>query len=174
MLHLEPAVDGDRVVNGAEQGELPLDPEQSVAEALVVVDDVERARSTAEVIPGPKAERERLGKSPERERRHLDEVGPVLELPEAGHPRREVVVPDVEAGQLDQRHTVVELGIGLARDDLDVMAEVDERLGQMADVHPLTADVGLAAVRQEGDAQRPVAVHSPSPSPHWRDSVLGC
>ena len=70
-LHLEAPVDGDRVVDRAEdrEAELALDEEQAVAEALVVVDEVEVALAVAEVVPGPHREGERLGEGAERRRR---------------------------------------------------------------------------------------------------------
>ncbi len=162
VLDLEAAVDGDRVVDRAEHREpVALDGQQAVAEALVVVDEVEVAGAAVEVVPRPQGEGEGLGERAERERGDLDEVGPVLQLPQAGHPHREVVVVDVEAGQLDQRDPRVELGVGLAAQHLDVVAEVDERLGEVAGVDALATDVGLAPVGEQRDAQRRVVgVHS--------------
>ena len=49
----------------------------------------------------------------------------------------------------------VELGVGLAAEHLDLVTEVDERLGQVACVHALAADVRLAPVREVGDRQGP-------------------
>ena len=85
VLHLEPAVDGDRVVDGAEDrdAELRSMSEQAVAEALVVVDEVEVAPALAEVVPGPQREGQRLGEGAGREGGDLDEVRPVLQLPDA-------------------------------------------------------------------------------------------
>ena len=154
MLDLEPAVDGDRVVDRRDDREAhALDQQQAVAEALVVVDEVEVGGSAAQVVPRAEAERERLGELAGRERRDLDEVGPALELPEARHPHREVVVVDVQARQLDQRHPLVEDRVGLAAQHLDVVAEVDQRLGEVAGVDALAADVGLAPVGEECDAE---------------------
>ncbi len=44
VLHLETAVDGDRMVQGDDRGDEPFDREKAVTEALVVVDDVELRR----------------------------------------------------------------------------------------------------------------------------------
>ena len=153
MLDLEAAVDGDRVVDRAEQGEVALDAEQAVAEALVVVDDVELADAAAQVVPGPQAERERLGELAADEGAHLDRIGPVLDLPDAWHPHRVVVVVDVQAGQLDQRDPLVEHRVGLPAEHLDVVAEVGQRLGEVPDVDALAADMGLSPVREDRDAQ---------------------
>ena len=48
---------------------------------------------------------------------------------------------------------LVEDGVGLPGEHLDVVAEVGERLGQMADVHALAPDRRLAAVGQQRDAK---------------------
>ena len=112
--------------------------------------------------PRPAGEGQRLGEGAGRERGDLDEVRPVLELPEARHAHREVVVVDVEAGQLDERDPLVEHRVGLAAQHLDVVAEVDQRLGQVARVHALATHVRLAPVGQERDAERGVAGHGPT------------
>ena len=106
VLHLEAAVDGDRVVDGGQHRQAhALDAEQAVAEALVVLHEVEVVDPAAQVLAGPHAEGQRLGEGAERERGDLDPVAQRLELPEARHPHREVVVVDVEAGQLDAAGT---------------------------------------------------------------------
>ena len=70
VLHLEAAVDGDRVVDGGQHGEArPLHAEQPVAEALVVLHQVEVVDPPAQVLPGPDAEGERLGEGAAHERR---------------------------------------------------------------------------------------------------------
>ena len=102
----------------------------------------------------------------------LDQVGPALELPDARHPHREVVVVDVEARQLVQRHPLVEHRVGLAAEDLDVVAEVDERLGEVAGVDALAADVGLAPVGEVGDAQRAVVRMHEVPASHGPDRAV--
>ena len=45
------------------------------------------------------------------------------------------------------------IGVRLAAEHLDVVAEVDQRLGQVAGVDALAADVGLAPVGEVGDAE---------------------
>jgi hypothetical protein len=52
----------------------------------------------------------------------------------------------------------VENRIGLAAEHLDVVAEIDESLGEMSGIDTLTTDVGLASVGEVRDAQRPVRV----------------
>ena len=106
---------------------------------------------------GAEAERQRLGERPGRELQHLEEVLARLDLPVGGEAAGIVVVEQVEAGQLVQLDALVEHRVGLAAEHLDVVAEVDERLGEVAGVDALAADVRLAAVRQVGDAQRLVA-----------------
>ena len=59
-------------------------------------------------------------------------------------------------GQLDAAAPARRAGVGLAAEHLDVVAEVDQRLGEVAGVDALAADVGLAPVGEVGDAQRAV------------------
>ena len=62
MGDLEPPVDGDRVVDGAQRGHArPSQPVDAVAQALVVVNQVKILEPAAERLEGPQAERERLG-----------------------------------------------------------------------------------------------------------------
>ena len=92
--------------------------------------------------------------SPNVPRRWLNastQIGLGLHLPVAGEPTGEVVVPDVEARQLVQRDALVEDRVRLAAEDLDVVAEVDQRLGEVAGVDALATDVRLAAVGEIGD-----------------------
>jgi hypothetical protein len=49
----------------------------------------------------------------------------------------------------------------LAAEHLDVMAQVDQRLGEMPCVDPLTTDVGLASVGEERDVEREPTVCGP-------------
>ena len=86
----------------------------------------------------------------------LEEVLAGLELPVRREAAGIVVVEQVEAGQLVQCDALVEHRVGLPAEHLDVVAEVDQRLGEVAGVDPLAADVRLAPVRQVGDAQRAV------------------
>ena len=53
----------------ASTGKSALDAEQAVAEALVVVDEVEVALAVAQRVPGPQREGQRLGERAGRERR---------------------------------------------------------------------------------------------------------
>ena len=168
-LDLEAAVDGDRVVDRAEDrdAELALDEEQPEAEALVVLDDVELALAVAEVVPRPHREGEGLGEGAADEGGDLEDVLPVLQLPDPGLPHREVVVVDVEAGELDQRDPLVEDRVRLAAQHLDVVAQVDQGLGQVAGVDALAADVGLPPVGEVGDPEGCVVGHGPT-------SLSGC
>jgi hypothetical protein len=73
------------------------------------------------------------------------------------------IVEDVEAGELVERHPLVEHRIGLSAKHLYMVAEVGERPAQVVDVHPLPAAMGLAPVRQKGDFERAISRdHSPT------------
>ena len=121
------------------------------------MNEVEVTDPWCEGAQGAEAERQRLRERPHRELQHLEEVFAGLELPVRRKATGEVVVEQVEAGQLVQFDTFVEHGVRLPGEHLDVMAEVAERLGEVAGVDPLSADVGLAPVREVGDAQGLVA-----------------
>ena len=95
----------------------------------------------------PVAERQRLGERAGRELGQLEEVLARLDLPVGREATRVVVVEHVEAGQLGERDPLVEHRVRLAAEHLDVVAEVDERLGEVAGVDALAADVGLARGR---------------------------
>ena len=61
---------------------------------------------------------------------------------------------------LDERDPRVEARVRLPREHLGVVAEVDQRLGEVAGVHALAADVGFPTVREEGNTQREIAIRS--------------
>ena len=137
-----------------------LDAEQAVAEGLVVLDHVEVVDPGPQVLPGTDAERQRLREAAPHERRHFDEVAPGLDLPRTRETHREVVVVDVEARQLDEGNALVEDREGLTAEDLDLVPQIDQCLGQMTGVDALSTHVWLAPVAEEGDAEREVAVGS--------------
>ncbi len=63
-------------------------PSRPGAEALVVVDEVEVVAPVGEEVPGPEAERVRLGEARRAHDRELLQVDPVPELPRPRHPER--------------------------------------------------------------------------------------
>ncbi len=131
-----------------------LDAGDPVAEALVVVDEVELAGPPTQRPKGPVAERQRLGEDAGRELGDFEEVLAMPQLPVRREAAGIVVVEQVEAGELVERHARVEDRVRLAAEDLDRVPELDERLRQVAGVDPLPADVRFPAVSQVGDAQR--------------------
>ena len=156
MLDFEPSVHGDRMVDGRQHGQLLalLHEQETPSQALVVVHQVELAPSALEVLPGPQGKGHGLGEVAGVERHRLGDVPLRLHLPDTRLSHREVVVEQLEAGKGDEVDPLVEHGVRGPGEDLDVMAEVDERLGEMAGVDALATAVGLAAVRQIGDAKR--------------------
>ena len=159
MAHLELTVLGDRVVQRHDRRNLLLDAEDPVAEALVVVNEVEVAGAAFERLEGTDAERERFAEDAGGELRRLHDVAERLDLPEPWEPTRMVVVEEVEARELVEWHPLVEHRVGLAAVHLDVMAEIDQRLRQVTGVDTLPPDVRLATVCQVGDSERTVRVH---------------
>ena len=124
------------------------------------MDEVELAGAGLEFTGGAGAERERLGEHAGHEPGHLEEVLAGLQLPESGEPAGEVVVERVEARELGQRDALVEDRVRLAAEHLDAVAEVGEGLGEVAGVHTLAADVGLATVGEVRDLERRVRIET--------------
>lgn len=160
MLHLECPIAGDGVVQRDDGGHHPLDAEDAVAEALVVVHQVEVVRALAQRLEHSDAEAERLAERALQVREHLGSIALALDLPVAGETAGIVVVPEIETGQLVQRHPLVEHGVGLPAEDLDGVPQIYQRLGEVACVHALTTHVGLAAVGEVGDLQRRLGVET--------------
>ncbi len=151
---VDAAVEGDRVVDGRDDGEPgPLDREDAVGEGLVVVHDVEVTEPRAQQPGDPEAEGARLGEAGGPHRRDLEDVDRVADLREPRGAERVGLAVEVEAGHLGQPHPLVEDRVGLAGEHLDVVAEGGQLTGQVSHVDALTAAVRLAAVGQQGDAQ---------------------
>ncbi len=140
--------------------DLLLDLQDAVAEALVVVDQVELARAWLQLAGGAGAEGERFGEHAGHERGHLQEVFAGLQLPESGEPAGEVVVEGVEARQFRERDPLVEDRVRLTAEDLDAVAEIDEGLGEVTGVHALSADMRLAAIGEVRDLERCVRIET--------------
>ena len=169
VFHLDAAVHRDRVVDRAQDREAgALDAEQPVAEALVVLYQVELGDPGLQVIPGSQREGERFGERAHAERSDLSGVHPRLELPETRHPHGEVVVVDVEARQLHERDAFVEDRVRLTRQHLDVVTEVGEGFGEVTGVDALPPDMRFSAIGQVGDAERVVR---PRCSPGDRSAI---
>ena len=80
-------------------------------------------------------------------------VEAVRELARVGHPERVGVAVEVEARDRGEAHPLVELGPGLAGEDLDAVAERDQLAGEVPGVDALAAAAWVAPVDEEGDAQ---------------------
>jgi hypothetical protein len=137
------------------------EPEQAAAEALVVVHDVEAATLTrsAKAARDSPREAQRLGERTEPSLDPLDHVDRVAQLAQARRAEERVLVPQIEARQLDQAHTLDELRIGLPAPDLDVVAEITQRLAEQANVDALASRTWVPSVRQKADSERTLAWH---------------
>ena len=74
LVHLQHAIAGDRVVQGDDGRDLLLEEQDPVAEALVVVDQIEVTEPWGERTQRPETEGQRLGERAGRELQHLEEV----------------------------------------------------------------------------------------------------
>ena len=155
----EAPIDRDRMVQGDQRGQDPVDGQDAVAEALVVMDDVELRGSRSKGLVGSKAEGERFGEGPEGELGDLDQVGDGFDLPIGREPAGVVVVEDVETGQLVQPDPLVEHRVRLAAEHLDVVTEIGQRLGQMSGVDPLATNGWLRSVGQVRQPKRTLVGH---------------
>ena len=152
---LQPPVDLHRMVDRGHQRQAqPGQPEQAVAEALVVVHDVVAPWARPQQSPGPQGERQRLGEPGGHHRGHLDDIHPVAVLPPAGHPERVGLPVQVEARYPGQGHPILERRVRLAGEDVHVVPQADQFPAQVAHVDALAAAEGVAPVAEQGDAQR--------------------
>ena len=157
MREVDPAVDGDRVVDRGDQREAPRDVEHPVAEGLVVVHDVEVAAARSRSSRATRRLKvSGSGNPPVHMVANSATSTQVAELAQPGDAERVGLAVEVQARHLGEPHALVELGVGLAGEHLDVVAERDELAAEVADVDALAAAVRLAAVGQQGD---PHATH---------------
>ena len=151
---LQAAVDGDRVVQGLHDRPAVVEQaEDAVAEALVVVDDVEVLAAGVEDLADPAAERAGLGEAGRAHDGELEDVDRRAELAQVGDVEGVVGPVEVEAGDLHQRHVGGEVGVGLAAEDLDVMAHGRQLAAQMVRVDTLATRMRVAAVDEQGNAK---------------------
>ena len=134
---------------------LAFEAEQAPAERLVVVHEVEVVARGCAVPRTPASENDiGSGKLPVANEMPSATSGSDLYSQMRGLAHREVVVVGVEARQLVQGDRGRRARVGLSGEDLDVVAEIDERLREVADVDALAADGRLAPVGEQGDSQR--------------------
>ncbi len=115
--------------------------------------DVEVVAPVGEDPGSAQAEGLRFRKTCRPGRQQFQQIDPRLDLAWPRDAERVRLPVQIEAGHLGQPHPRIEhLGVGLAGEHLDVMAEFDKPAGQMADVDALPAAMGLAPVGQQGDA----------------------
>ena len=152
------AVDGDRVVERLEDRPAVLHhPLDAVAEALVVVDEVELVAAGGQHPAGPQAERPRLGEpggahDAELEGGDRGRVG-VQELAAWGTRNGSGLAVEVEARDRGEADPLVDLGPRLAGEDLHRVAECHQLAGQVAGVDALATAARVAPVDEEGDAE---------------------
>ena len=119
-----------------------------VGEDLVVVNDVEVVPPPGQQPSNPPAERAGLREARSAHGRELENVRDVAELAQLGDPKRVGLSVQVQARNLGQEHTIVKLGVGLARKHLDAVAESDELPREVTHIDALASAVGLAAITE--------------------------
>ena len=88
------------VVDGAKHGQaVAFNPQQAVAESLIVLNQIEFVDTGAQGLPGPQAEGQRLREGAGCEGGKLGNVGHRLDLPESRESPRVQIVEDVQAGE---------------------------------------------------------------------------
>ena len=131
--------------------------------------DVELVAAFGQDPGHPQAERLRLGEARRPRGQQLEQVDAVADLAGPRHAERIGFAVEVEAGHLGEPHPGVETTrVGLAREHLDVVAELDETAAQMADVDALPTAMRLASVREQGDP------HASSPRPESECALWTC
>ena len=163
-LQLDPPVHADRVMDAGHQRHPgPGQREQAVGEHLVVMDQVEVREPGQQRPAEPEAERERLGERPGLHPEEFEDVDPVAVFRQLRRAERVRLPVQVQAGQRAQHRARLQLGIGLAGEDLHVVPERGQFAGQVPQVDALATDVRLAAVGHEGYPERAlVGLHAAS------------
>ncbi len=147
-------VAGDRVVDrGHQRQPHGLQMQHAVAQALVVVNQVVLAAVLAQVLHHAPAKRVGFGEAAGQLAQPFNDVAHGAQVPRAQG--IQTVFEQVQAGQLNQAHARVELGVRRAGDHIHRMPCIDQRLAQILDVYPLATGVGLAAIAQQGNPQWP-------------------
>jgi len=154
---LDPAVHADRVVDARHERQAePGDAEHAVAEHLVVVHHVEVGRPRPQRAQRPEAEGQRLREGCRPHRADLEHVDPVAVLAQPRRAERIRLAVQVEARQGAQQRPWLKLRVGLAGEDLDLVAKGGDLAGDVPQVDALAAAVRLAPVGQHGDAERAI------------------
>ena len=154
VREVEVAVDGDRVVQRLEDRPAVVHhPEQAGAEALVVVDDVEVGAAVLQEAAGAQQNVYGSGKPAPHMIPNSCTSMRVLNSVRPRHAERVLGHVEVEAGHLGELRRVVELGVGLAGEHRDLVAELGELPGQVTGVDALTAAVRVAPVHEPRDAK---------------------
>jgi hypothetical protein len=68
------------------------------------------------------------------------------------------IVKNVEAWQLVQLHSRIKNRVRLPTKNFNMMTQIKKSLGEVSRVHTLATYMGLAAIRQIGNAQGAVGV----------------
>ena len=159
MFHLETTINGDRVMDGGENGKSSaFNAKKAIAKALVVLDKIELVDTSAQVLPRAVAECEGLGERPGHEGSDLDGIAEGLDFRGERKTHREGVVVDVEAWEFDKGDAGIEDWVGLSAVHLDLVAHINKGLREVSGINALTTYMGFTPIGEESDAQGELAV----------------
>ena len=128
---VEGAVDRHRVVDrGDDRPTVSDELEEAAAEALVVVDEVELAVAAGEERGGAREKVLGSPKPPHHIVASSSRSTGAADLRGRGLRKGSAVAVEVERGDLDELDAVVELGVGPAREDGDLVAELRRAPGR--------------------------------------------
>src|SRR3954451_6334462 len=122
-------------------------------ETLVVVDDVEVALACRQFLADAPAEGQRLRESGSAHERELGHVDAIAKFTGTRHPKRIRTAIEIERWHRNEVDSVIEYGIGLAREDSDVVAHGHQLAADIAGVDTLAAGVRITPIDEERDAQ---------------------
>ena len=140
------------MVDGGHDRQVRRDSKQAGAEALVVVHHIELSTAFGEQSCRPQAEGAGFAETTGPHGAQLEQVDAVADLADVRNSERIGFAVQIEARNFGEPDTwIKDLGVGLTREHLDLVAEFDQAPTQVADINALATAVCLAAVGQQRD-----------------------
>ena len=162
MFHLFPeggfGLDGqvpvhrNRVMNGGDGGYHAIDGEEPVRKTLVIVDHIIVAPPVPKEPIGPEPEGEWLRKTHGADPEPFDEIDGVEKLPKGRDPEKVLGIVKIETGNFVHRHAMVQERVRWPGHHLHMVPEFFEGYGQVLEVDPLAATMGVAPVTEQANS----------------------